>query len=121
MMARRGIVASRKMTAAAFDAICHLLPNLSPERLSMARAVLVDGQTYQDAAAKFGMTRQAVTTAIKPVWAAYERYQAAQETERLAIEAAQPGCKQVTLCVPADLLPQLMQLQALINSHRSKQ
>ncbi|MBN3780499.1 transcriptional regulator [Burkholderia sp. Ac-20345] len=118
MMARRGIVASRKMTAADFGAVCHLLPNLSPERLSIARAVLVDGQTYQDAAAKFGMTRQAATTAIKPVWAAYERYQAAKETERLAIEAALPGCKQITLCVPAELLPQL---QALIDSHRSKQ
>lgn len=83
-MARTGKVNTKRMTADDFDVVSALLPSLSGKRLQAARAVLVDGATYQASADRFGGTRQGIYKATRTVWMAYEHYQVAKLVEHSA-------------------------------------
>lgn len=74
-MARTGKANTKRMSAETFEAVRRLVPNLSGLRIDVARAVLVDGSTYQAAADQFGGTRQNAHKATTTVWDAYERFQ----------------------------------------------
>jgi hypothetical protein len=108
-------MASRKMSAASFNAIRHLLPNVGAARLDMARDVLVEGKTYQEAADKCGSTRQAATKVINAVWKEYERYEAAKETERQE-RITREGWQCIELDAPNELVAQI---RALIDGYQA--
>ena len=65
------------MNAVEFESVRHLL-NISDERIKAARSVLVDGETYQNAANQFGWSRQAVGDTINVVWRTLLKYRKAQ-------------------------------------------
>lgn len=77
------------MSAEAFEAVRQLVPKLSELGTDVARAVLVDGSTYQAAADRFGGTRQNAHKATTAVWEAYERF------------------RRATLGAPSELIEQL--------------
>ena len=96
--------ASRRMTAAAFDAVRPLL-KISEDRISAARAVLVDGQTLQATATRFGWTsRNTVFECVNAVWKVSEKYRAAQAAAARAATLLPPGWEQVTLIAPSALI-----------------
>ena len=96
--------ASRRMTAAEFDAVRPLL-KISEDRISAARAVLVDGQTLQATATRFGWTsRNTVFECVNAVWKVSEKYRAAQAAAARAATLLPPGWEQVTLIAPSALI-----------------
>jgi hypothetical protein len=96
--------ASRRMTAAEFDAVRPLL-KISEDRISAARAVLVDGQTLQGTATRFGWaSRNTVFECVNAVWKASEKYRAAQAAAARAATLLPPGWEQVTLIAPSALI-----------------
>lgn len=76
------------VTPAQFAA-ASMLANLSPERLAVARAVLLEGKSYGEAVAPYGWTRQTAYGAIKAIREHLARYQAACQAEAAATQA--PG------------------------------
>lgn len=94
----------RRMTAADFDAIRPLLPNIREDRCAAARAALVDGETLADVAEKFGWSRQAVNTLVNTFCDALTRYHEAQRTTANAGILLPPGWEQVTLIAPSQLI-----------------
>jgi hypothetical protein len=107
-MARPGKVNTKRMDVVRFEAVLALLPTLSTRRTEVARAVLVDGSTYQEAADKFGGSRQDANKATVAVWDAYERYLATERAMIAGHEATLPkGWACVRLDAPAELIEQL--------------
>ena len=94
----------RRMTAADFDAIRPLLPNIREDRCAAARAALVDGETLADVAEKYGWSRQAVNTVVNTFWDALTRYHEAQRATANAGVLLPPGWDQVTLIAPTRLI-----------------
>lgn len=94
----------RRMTAAEFEALRPLL-NISDDRVTAARAVLVDSLTYQAVGDQFGWTRQAVGDAVGIVWRTLERYHESQKATANAGLSLPDGWEQVTLIAPSYLIP----------------
>lgn len=92
------------MTAAEFEALRPLL-NISDDRVTAARAVLVDSLTYQAVGDQFGWTRQAVGDAVGIVWRTLERYHESQKATANAGLSLPDGWEQVTLIAPSYLIP----------------
>jgi hypothetical protein len=99
----------RSMTPAEFHACVPLVPQLSSERVSAARAVLVDDEKQVDVATRHGITRQAVNTSVKVMWETFQTYQAAKQIEIDMTEAALPPGWRVAAIVaaPGELLDRL--------------
>jgi hypothetical protein len=96
--------ATRRMTGAEFDAVQPLL-RISEERIAAARAVLVDGQTLQGTATRFGWaSRNTVHECVNAVWKAFERYHASQAAAAKSSALLPPGWEQVTLIAPSSLI-----------------
>lgn len=96
------------MTPAEFQACVPLVPQLSPERVSAARAVLVDDEKQVDVATRYGITRQAVNNSVKAMWETFQTYQAAKKIELDMTEAAlPPGWRVATVSAPGELLDRL--------------
>lgn len=98
----------RSMTPAEFQACVPLVPQLSSERVSAARAVLVDDEKQVDVATRHGITRQAVNTSVKVMWETFQTYQAAKQIEVDMTEAAlPPGWRVAIVAAPGELLDRL--------------
>jgi hypothetical protein len=98
----------RSMTPAEFQACVPLVPQLSSDRVSAARAVLVDDEKQVDVASRHGITRQAVNNSVKVMWETFQTYQAAKQIEADMTEAAlPPGWRLVTVAAPGELLDRL--------------
>jgi hypothetical protein len=98
----------RSMTPAEFQACVPLVPQLSSERVSAARAVLVEDEKQVDVATRYGITRQAVNTSVKVMWETFQTYQAAKQIEVDMTEAAlPPGWRVVTVMAPGEMLDKL--------------
>jgi hypothetical protein len=110
-MTRPGKANTKHISAETFEAVRAILPlTFSARRVDVARAVLVEGSTYQAAADRFGGTRQDAHKATTIVWAAHERYQAAERAKLAGQEAPLPeGWERVTLDAPTELIEQLRQ------------
>jgi predicted DNA-binding protein YlxM (UPF0122 family) len=93
----------RRMTAAEFEAVLPLL-KISDDRISAARAVLVDDLTYQTVADQFGWTRQAVGDIVNVVWGTLERYRESQKAAENAGVSLPEGWERVTLIAPSYLV-----------------
>ena len=94
----------RRMTAADFDAIRPLLPNIREDRVDAAKEVLVDGVAVVAVAEKYGWSRQAVNTLVNIFLDAQSRYHEAQRTPANAGVLLPPGWEQVTLIAPSRLI-----------------
>jgi len=92
----------RRMTGPEFEAVRPLL-NISEDRIVAARAALVDGKTFEAAAAPYGWTRQAVNAAVGVVWKTRERLLESQQA-RSVREPSPPGWEAVTLVAPRALI-----------------
>jgi len=92
----------RRMTGAEFEAVRPLL-NISEDRISAARAALVEGKTFEAAAMPYGWTRQAVNAAVAVVWKTRERLLESQHA-RNANEPSPRGWEAVTLVAPRALI-----------------
>lgn len=96
--------ASRRMTGAEFDAVRPLL-KIAEDRIAAARAVLVDGQTLQGTATRFGWTsRNTVFECVNAVWKAFEKYHESQSAAARSAALLPPGWEQVTLIAPSSLI-----------------
>ena len=71
MIAPRG-ASSHRLTAAQFAAAEKVM-RMEKDRLTAARAVVVDGVSIQDVADANGWSRQSVYAAVRAVMAAWER------------------------------------------------
>lgn len=92
------------MTAVEFEALRPLL-NISEDRMAAARAVLVDGLTYQAAGDRFDWTRQAAGDAVDVVWRTLQRYHESQKAAVNTGTSLPDGWEQVTLIAPSYLIP----------------
>ncbi|WP_075790610.1 TrfB-related DNA-binding protein [Massilia putida] len=98
----------RSLTPAEFHACVPLVPQLSPERVSAARAVLVDDEKQVEVANRYGITRQAVNGSVKAMWEIFQSYQAAKQIEVDMTEAAlPPGWRVATVAAPGEMLDRL--------------
>lgn len=96
--------ATRRMTGAEFDAVRPLL-RIAEDRIAAARAVLVDGQTLQGTATRFGWaSRNTVHECVNAVWKAFERYHESQAAAARSSALLPPGWEQVTLIAPSSLI-----------------
>lgn len=92
----------RRLSAAEFDVLLPLL-RISQPRIAAARAVLVDGRTWQSVADEHGWKKQSTGDAVNVVWREFERY---QETQKAASDNLMlpPGWERVTLVAPSYLI-----------------
>jgi len=95
--------ATKHLTAQEFDVLRPLLKT-TPDRISAARSMMVDGLTARDAAAQFGWARQSASDATNIVWAAYEAYQLTKEAEEDESILMPAGWGRVTLIAPLELI-----------------
>lgn len=100
------------MIAAEFAAVKPLL-NISEDRISAARAALVDGETLAAVGARFGWTRQAVGDAVRVVWATFQDYQESQSAAVNAGITLPKGWERVVLVAPTHLITQFRRAIAL--------
>ena len=89
-----------------FEALQHLLNgSLSAERIAAARLVMVDGFSNQEAAERFGVTRQAVWKTVQRMREALIRYKEARVIEDGWIERTLPrGWRRATITAPAAII-----------------
>jgi hypothetical protein len=73
--------------------------------MAAARAVLVDGLTYQAAGDLFGWTRQAAGDSVDVVWRTLQRYHESQKAAVNTTFSLPDGWEQVTLITPSYLIP----------------
>ena len=95
--------AKKRMSAAEFEAVRPLL-KISEDRITAARAALVDGATLQAVGDRFGWTRQAVGDAVCIVWRTLESYHESQRAAANAGALLPPGWEHVTLIAPSELI-----------------
>lgn len=93
----------KRLTAVEFDMLRPFL-KMSEDRITAARAMMVDGLSGRDAAAAHGWTRQNATDAANRVWRTYEDYQVAREREEDDATLMPPGWARVTLIAPLELI-----------------
>lgn len=89
-----------------FEALQHLLQHtLSADRIAAARMVMVDGNSYQEAADKFAVTRQAVWKTVQRMRETLQVYKEACVIEEAAIERTLPrGWRRATITAPAAIV-----------------
>ena len=93
----------RKTTEKEFNSVIPLL-SISPDRISAAKKVMVEGRTLQSVADEYGLSRQSIDGSITAVWSTIQKY---RETQRatLTVELIMPpGWEQVTLVAPKQLI-----------------
>jgi hypothetical protein len=77
---------SKHITPGEFAAAA-CIARLSPERIAVARAVLVEGKTYVEAVAPYGWSRQSAQAPVKSILEHLARYKAARDAEAAATPA----------------------------------
>jgi hypothetical protein len=98
----------RKTTEKEFNSVIPLL-SISPDRISAAKKVMVEGRTLQSVADEYGLSRQSIDGSITAVWSTIQKY---RETQRatLTVELIMPpGWEQVTLVAPKQLIDKFRQ------------
>jgi len=93
----------RKMMAIEFDSIRPLL-NISDDRIQAARSALVDNETYQAVANRYGWTRQAVGDSVDVVWRTLLKYRETQNVAANADESLPTGWERVELVAPSTMI-----------------
>ena len=93
----------RRMTGPDFEAVRPLL-NISNDRIAAARSALVDGQTLQGVANRYGWSRQAVGAAARIVWSTFQKFCESQRAAANAGVLLPPGWEQVVLIAPSTLI-----------------
>lgn len=96
-----------RMTALEFAALRPLLRN-EPERVEVARLVLVEGMTHEAAGQQYGLSRQNVSSLMVMVLRVHERFVRAQAEADAAVAALlPPGWERATVVAPKALLAKL--------------
>jgi len=93
----------RKMMAIEFDSIRPLL-NISDDRIQAARSALVDNETYQAVANRYGWTRQAVGDSVDAVWRTLLKYRETQNVAANANVSLPTGWERVELVAPSTMI-----------------
>jgi TrfB plasmid transcriptional repressor len=93
----------RKMMAIEFDSIRPLL-NISDDRIQAARSALVDNETYQAVANRYGWTRQAVGDSVDVVWRTLLKYRETKNVAANADESLPTGWERVELVAPSTMI-----------------
>jgi hypothetical protein len=91
------------MMAIEFDSIRPLL-NISDDRIEAARSALVDNETYQAVANRYGWTRQAVGDSVDVVWRTLLKYRETQSVAANADESLPTGWERVELVAPSTMI-----------------
>ena len=86
-----------------FDSIRPLL-NISDERIEAARSALVDNETYQTVANRYGWTRQAVGDSVDVVWRTLLKYRETKNVAANADESLPTGWERVELVAPSTMI-----------------
>lgn len=109
------------MTGTEFKAVEPLLRRMRPQRLEIARRVLVDGAGLQAVASEHGDTKQNVNDAVGIVWRAYERWRESQEAEAYARGLLlPPGWERVTLIAPKVMIDRFLAELAELAEHAAQ-
>ena len=93
----------RRLSAAEFDTVRPLM-KISDDRITAARAHLVDGLTMQAVGEQHGCSRQAVNDSVNTFWRAVENYRESQKAAAHAAGELPEGWEQVTLVAPSHLI-----------------
>jgi len=93
----------RKTTEKEFNSVIPLL-SISPDRISAAKKVMVEGRTLQSVADEYGLSRQSIDGSITAVWSTIQKYREAQSTTLTGGLIMPPGWEQVTLVAPKQLI-----------------
>jgi imidazole glycerol phosphate synthase subunit HisF len=93
----------RQMMAIEFDSIRPLL-NISDDRIQAARSALVDNETYQAVANRYGWTRQAVGDSVDAVWRTLLKYRETQNVAANANVSLPTGWERVELVAPSTMI-----------------
>lgn len=70
----------RRIASPQFEAAA-IIAKVSPERIAVARSVLVEGKTYSAAVEPYGWTRQAAYVPVRAIEDGLKRYLSAREAE----------------------------------------
>ena len=92
-----------KMMAIEFDSIRPLL-NISDDRIQAARSALVDNETYQAVANRYGWTRQAVGDSVDVVWRTLLKYRETLNVAANTDESLPTGWERVELVAPSTMI-----------------
>lgn len=94
------------VTVAEFEALQRLLADsLSADRIEAARLVMVEGLSNQEAADRFGVTRQAIWKTVGRLWETLRAYREARAIEEVALARVLPrGWKRVTVSAPSAIV-----------------
>jgi hypothetical protein len=110
----------RKMMAIEFDSIRPLL-NISDDRIQAARSALVDNETYQTVANRYGWTRQAVGDSVDVVWRTLLKYRETQNVAANADESLPTGWERVELVAPSSMIAKFrMEIDQVSRSQTGK-
>jgi hypothetical protein len=110
----------RKMMAIEFDSIRPLL-NISDDRIQAARSALVDNETYQAVANRYGWTRQAVGDSVDVVWRTLLKYRETQSVAANADESLPSGWERVELVAPSTMIAKFrMEIDQVSRSQTEK-
>jgi len=93
----------RKTTEKEFNSVIPLL-SISPDRISAAKKVMVEGRTLQSVADEYGLSRQSIDGSITAVWSTIQKYREAQRATLTGGLIMPPGWEQVTLVAPKQLI-----------------
>jgi hypothetical protein len=93
----------RKTTEKEFNSVIPLL-SISPDRISAAKKVMVEGRTLQSVADEYGLSRQSIDGSITAVWSTIQKYREAQSATLTGGLIMPPGWEQVTLVAPKQLI-----------------
>jgi hypothetical protein len=110
----------RKMMAIEFDSIRPLL-NISDDRIQAARSALVDNETYQAVANRYGWTRQAVGDSVDVVWRTLLKYRETKNVAANADESLPTGWERVELVAPSTMIAKFrMEIDQVSRSQTGK-
>ena len=110
----------RKMMAIEFDSIRPLL-NISDDRIQAARSALVDNETYQAVANRYGWTRQAVGDSVDVVWRTLLKYRETKNVAANADESLPTGWERVELVAPSSMIAKFrMEIDQVSRSQTGK-
>jgi hypothetical protein len=98
----------RKTTEKEFNSVIPLL-SISPDRISAAKKVMVEGRTLQSVADEYGLSRQSIDGSITAVWSTIQKYREAQRATLTVELIMPPGWEQVTLVAPKQLIDKFRQ------------
>lgn len=94
------------VTIAEFEALQRLVADsLSADRIEAARLVMVDGLSNQEAADRFGVTRQAIWKTVERMRETLRAYRDARAIEEAALSRVLPrGWKRATVSAPGAIM-----------------